>query len=178
MIENIDNWISGMALVVAVMAAIFAWYAASQAKRQADAVLGNVPASFAAFQLENDNYSSIAFLVIEIINHNRRALLIDEITIEKDDRIHVVEEAARRKSHTMAVIEAINGTPNTFEIPLRIRGCGMNEPPAILERTYSCMWKSEEDKAPARVGFRVKYRFEGSRETLIGFSSSSVVRSD
>lgn len=162
-----NDYISIVSAVVAAIAAGFAFVSSKHAKRQADAVLGEIPPSFGAYQNPTEEYSSIASLSIEIINHNRRALLIEEVSLEYPNTVLIYRDSSNSRAVIGEIMDAVTQGPRTlsFEIPYRLRGSSPNSDPAMMILPFDCQWRDQEPTAPTKFFFRVRFRLDGDRES-------------
>ncbi|MBA8851220.1 hypothetical protein FHW20_002155 [Ochrobactrum intermedium] len=162
-----SDYIAGVSAIGAALAACFAWMSAKQSKRQADAVLGDVEPSFGAYQNPPDEYSEQASLSIEIVNHNKRPLLIEELSFEYPPSVIIFSDSETLRGVIESIFDAMKDGPRIkrFEIPLRLRGRGTNEQSSLLTIPMRCSWKIGEERAPINFYVRVRYRQEGDRDT-------------
>lgn len=174
-----SDWISLTALVAAAGSALFTWLSTRQAKRQADAVLGDVPPTFGVYQVENVEYSSQALIHIEAVNHNRRPLLIHEFSFQYPETAIVFADYESLDGVIRSIIRAVADNPkgHKWEIPQRLKGCGMNSEPHTLTLPFRCGWKVDAERHPFKFGFRVEYSQEGKAERHQAYRSLSVIPS-
>lgn len=172
-----SDYIAGISAIGAALAACFAWMSARQSKRQADAVLGDVPPSFGAYQKASVEHSVLASLDIEMINHNRRALLIDSISLEYPETVILFNDSEDTRKIIGSIIDGMKQGPRIqhFPIPHRIRGSGLNSEPSQLVLPFKCGWKMHEDLAPINFYFRVEYRLEGDKDSANAFGGVRIV---
>ncbi|GEM_PF-6592785 len=172
-----SDYIAGISAIGAALAAFFAWMSAKQSKRQADAVLGDVAPSFGAYQKPSIEHAILASLDIEIINHNRRALLIDSITLEYPETVIIFTDSDDTKTMIGSIIDGMKKGPRTqtFQIPYRIRGSGMNSEPTPLVLPFKCGWKQGERREPIDFYFRVEYRLDGHTNSTSAFGGVRIV---
>ncbi|RRD22695.1 hypothetical protein ECB98_18980 [Brucellaceae bacterium VT-16-1752] len=170
-----SEWIALASAVGALIAAVFAWRAAKQAKRQADAVLGDVPASFGAFQEETTGSNSVAQIRFEIVNHNRKALLVRKIWFENEAGVEVLKHHSDSTSLITDILNraATGDASYGFEIPHRIKGCGSNNEPSFLILPFRARWKSNRFSFPLYFG--CCYFFEGEKEDRLAYASVKVI---
>ncbi|MGV2981203.1 hypothetical protein ACERNI_13500 [Camelimonas sp. ID_303_24] len=173
--------VSIVALLASLAAALFTWTSAKQAKRQADAVLGEVPPAVGVYQQKTNQMTSNASIVVEITNHNRSAMLIDMITIAADtNHVDVVRYHSHLKDAYLEIIDYYSwrGSNYTFETPLRVRGCGANSPPDVLHIPFTCIWKDKGDRRPADLAVEFIFRFEGKPGAETAKCTAKVFRPD
>jgi hypothetical protein len=172
-----SDWISLTALVVAAGSAAFTWVSTRQAKRQADAVLGDVSPTFGVYQVENVEYSSQALINIEVVNHNRRPLLIHEFSFQYPESAIVFADYESLDGVIRSIIKAVSDNPkgHKWEVPQRLKGCGMNSEPHTLTLPYRCGWKVDTERQPFRFGFSVEYSQEGQAERHQAYGSLDVM---
>lgn len=172
------DWISLTAATVAAGSAVFAWLSTRQARRQADAVLGDVAPTFGVYQVEHTEYSSQAVINIEVVNHNRRPLLIHEFSFQYPrERAIVFADYESLDGVIRSIIKAVADNPkgHKWEIPQRLRGCGMNSEPHSMTLPYRCGWRVDTERKPFTFGFRVEYSQEGQAERHQAYGSVEVV---
>ena len=174
-----NDYIAVGAAVISLLSVAFSFYSGRQAKRQADAVLGDVPPSFGVYQIARTEYTSQESLSIEIINHNRRALLIEEITLEYPSTVTLFADAADTRTVIGNIIDGMKTGTRTkqLEIPHRIRGHGINSAPSILLLPFKCHWLDSENREPVAFCFRLGYRLDGDKESLDAFGCVRVIPS-
>lgn len=163
---GVSDWIATTAAVIALFSMALAWLSTLQAKRQADAVLGEVKPTFGVYQAEYVKHSSQAALKFEILNHNRRALLVHELSFQYPDDVIVFSDHDDLTGVIGAIIEAVKdgGRTKKFAIPHRVKGCGMNAVPHELMIPFRCGWKSGVSPKPFRFCFKAEYKQEGDRQ--------------
>lgn len=162
-----SDWIAAVAVAVSLISALLAWLSAAQAKRQADAVLGEVNPTFGVYQAEYVEYSRQASLKFEILNHNRRALLVHELSFQYPDDVIVFTDHDDLTGVIGSIIEAVKqgGRTKKFAIPHRVKGCGMNAVPHELVIPFRCGWRTDVKPKSFRFCFKAEYRQEGGLAT-------------
>lgn len=173
--EKLEQWFAALATVVAIVSALFAWSAARQAKRQADAVLGEVAPAFAAFQLPVEEFSSQSAFAVEIVNHNRRALLLHEFKFENPDAVILFSDSDDLDGLIASIMGSMEGRAQRWDVPLRIRGCGMNSEPHVLELKFRCGWKHGKARSPIKFCFRAEFSLEGKIDTEYGYGCTMIL---
>lgn len=176
---EISDYIAVGAAAISLVSVGFSFYSGKQAKRQADAVLGEVPPSFGAYQIPRSEFTSQESVSIEVINHNRRALLIEEITLEYPSTVMLFADALDTRTVIGNIIDGMNTGTRTkqLEIPHRIRGHGINSAPSVLMLPFKCHWKDSDNREPITFCFRLGYKLEGDRERSDSFGCVRVIPS-
>ncbi len=170
-----NDYISVVSAVVAAIAAGFAFVSSKHAKRQADAVLGNVSASFSAYQDDYKTGEYAARVRFEIVNHNRKPLLVHKIWLEYKGDVEVL----KHHKETVSLLDDIIRRADTgdasyiFDIPHRLRGCGANSDldQAILK--FRARWK--EDRTPFYLYFGSIWSFEGDKAHSFSYARMHVI---
>lgn len=171
---KIGDWATAAAAGIAIFSALFAWAAAKQAKRQADAVLGDVDPSFSTYQLQPKEFSVQSTVAVEIVNHNRRALLLHEFAFEHPDGVLVFAEQEDLRGLISSIIHSQRMQGHRWDVPLRIRGCGLNSEPQFLELLFRCGWKDSEPRSPIKFCFKAEYSLEGKHERFYAYGCTMV----
>ncbi|MDQ0454691.1 hypothetical protein [Rhizobium paknamense] len=169
-----DLLISAASALFALLSAAFALHSARQAKRQADAVLGDIPPSFSVYQRDFEEFTSHATIVIEIVNHNRRPMLIHELALDYREGIIVFEDGKDTASAIISLLRASRNRAHRFDIPLRLAGCGPNMQPEKVGLTFCCSWQSEVPRRPVEFGVRGEFLLDGDRTVYLGYGSTII----
>ncbi|MAN76000.1 MAG: hypothetical protein CML24_02070 [Rhizobiales bacterium] len=156
--------IAVVALVISGFAAFFAWRTSTEAKRQADAVLGDLPPIISLYQIPTDQYAAFAEIAVEITNHNRRPLYIARWSFDFPDDLYVFQHHDDQREGIAAIIGAIiDGKRDfVFDLPLRMPSAIPQMPPPKETATFNLSGQqSKRPTAPFDVSMTVWYRIDG-----------------
>jgi hypothetical protein len=171
---GIGDWGAVAAAAVAVVSALFAWSSARQAKRQADAV-GDVDPTFSTYQQQRKIIAPQPVVAVEIVNHNRRPLLLHEFSFEHPDTVIVFAEQDDLRDLIASIMHSMEKRTQRWDIPLRIRGCGLNSLPESMELKFRCGWKSGEPRTPIKFCFRAEYSLDGKPDRFYTYGCTMVL---
>lgn len=162
---QISEWIALVSAIGAIIAAVFAWWAAKQAKRQADAVLGDVPPTFGAYQLPDNKKDYRNRLAIEIVNHNRLPLFLHSLRLEfpLGAIIHRDTNNTRDLIHALFDSIVLDKTEYSFDVPLRLSGRFNSELPSVSTSIFNVSYASDQDPFGFVIGVRIQYKLDGER---------------
>jgi hypothetical protein len=150
--------------VAAILAALFAFSAARQAKRQADAVLGEVEPIFSAYQLPDDGKNYRHRVAIEIVNHHRLPLYVLGINLDYPDWVVVHKGAEEHRDLVAALYDVVVNQKRdyAFDVPFRLSGRFANEMPAISTSIFNVNFPDQNKHGGFMIGFNIRYRMHGS----------------
>lgn len=168
------DWIAGFSAVAAILAAVFAFSSARQAKRQADAVLGDLEPVFSAYQLPDDGKSYRHRVAFEIVNHNRLPLYLLSIKLEYPDWAVVHRGAEEVRDLVSAIYDVVvQGKKDyVFDVPFRLSGRFSSDMPAISTSIFNINFPDKSKQGGFVLGFIVHYRMHGSKQVRIAFVST------
>lgn len=155
--------VSWFAVVVAAVAAGFSWYTAQQSRRQADAVLGDLPPVISLYQ-PNEQVRVFARCELEIINHNRRPIYIDRVKFDFPEGLRIFQEHGEQRADLISIMEAVvHGKRDfVFDIPLRMQGAHQSKEPHVLTTVFKVSTlESQTPTDPFDVSAVVWYRIDG-----------------
>lgn len=178
---SFETWVAITSAIAAVSSVAFSGWSAFQSKRQADAVFGDVPASFGLYQEPAKEISSLSDATFEIVNHNRQALLLHSLSMEFPDGIEVMQAHESTVSLIRDIISQLRNKQSayTFDIPHRIRGCGANSEPHLFTIPFKCRWIDyEKKKFPFSLYFKCEYSYEGKPDRHFGYPGVRIIPPD
>jgi hypothetical protein len=160
MSENLDAW---LAVLVATFAACFTWYTAMQSRRQADAVLGDLPPIISLFQPQPFD-GAFAGIELEVLNHNRRPIYIDRVKFDFPEGMRIFQEHVEERATLMSIFDAVVGGKRdfVFDLPVRMKGAHPSAPPPALGTRFKVT--TDESKTPVEpfdVSAVVWYHIDG-----------------
>lgn len=165
---ELSDFMAGVAVVVAVAAAYFTHVSSKQAKRQADAVLGDLPPIISLYQVPAHDYHPFAVIAIEIINYNRRPIHIARWEFDFPDDMYVFQDHDDNRESIAAIMAAIvEGQRDfVFDLPLRMPGAVPQMAPITEKTTFNIAEPAERGArhhptAPFDVSMTVWYRVDG-----------------
>lgn len=168
-LSTFESWAVIVAGIAAIVSAGFAVSAARQAKRQADAVLGDVPPVISLYQPPVAAWTSFAQVALEIINHNRRPIYIERWKFDFPADYRIFQDHQDERASLGAIFDAVmHGKRDfTFDIPQRLPGSsGSSDVPT--ERAVFKISDAKSETPP--VGFGVKamvwYRVDGEKKLM------------
>jgi len=169
-----SEWIALVSASGAIAAAGFAWWAASQAKRQADAVLGDVPPLFGAYQLPDNGKDYRNRFSVEIVNHNRLPLFLYSLRLEYPSEAVVYRESKNTRDLLHALYDTIvtNKKIYSFDVPLRLSGRFSSELPAISTSIFNVGYAQGEDPFGFPIGITFKYKLDGEKHLRTAYAST------
>lgn len=171
---EINDWIAGWSALAAILAAAFAFSSARHAKRQADAVLGDVEPVFSAYQLPDDGRNYRHRVAIEIVNHNRLPLYVMSITLEYPDWVVVHRGAEEVRDIIAALYDVIieGKREYVFDVPFRLPGRFSSDMPAVNTSIFNVSFPDKNKQGAFVLGFRIGYRMHGSKDDRVAFASA------
>lgn len=162
------DWSDYIAIIAAIISAVsmaFTFQSSRQAKRQANAVLGDVPPSFGLYQNPIEPHELQASISLEIINHNRKALLIHSLRLERPDSVFIFSTQDESEYNLWNIIKSVTDENSEYipQVPYRLRGSGLNSLPPSLELPFICHWNNYEQckREPVKIYFKIEYSHEG-----------------
>jgi hypothetical protein len=172
-----SSWAAFGALLISFLSALAALQTRTQAKRQADAVLGDVPPSFSVYQVDAKDFSYSVKVEVEIVNHNRRALLLRRLEFVYPDNVLVVADKSELRDLIREVLKAAAEKSRSYswEIPLRLRGCAMNSEPESLTIPFRCSWKQIAKPSAFNFYIKAEYSIDGNKDIEVGFGAAAIV---
>jgi hypothetical protein len=173
--EDASLWLAATAVLISLCSLAFAWMQARHSARQADAATGAVEPVFSAYQAEDEEFSSHSYVEVEMVNHNRKPILLHKITIEQPRNAEVflgldsvdLLRAGRNRSSSRTL---------QFDPPVRIAGCGGNSEALRWSEKYTCQWDDSAGGEPVKCGFRLEYSVDGERQRHETFASAGLSR--
>lgn len=170
-----SDYIAFLSAAVALCAAGFTFYSARQSKRQADAVLGDVPPVFSAFQIPDDGKEYRNRFAVEIVNHNRLPLYIQSIRLNFPNTVIVYRRSTGFRDLLSAIYDSVieNKKEYTFDIPLRVAGRFHSEQPTISLSEFNVSYTNQDEEHGFVVGVAITYKFDGQRHTSTAYASTS-----
>ncbi len=164
-----NNFIAWSALIVSATSALFSWHTLRQAKRQADAVMGDLPPVISLFQPE---FSGQAFAVIklEVSNFNRLPLYIDKVEFDILEGLRIFMESTDERDTHISMWHAIAHGNRKFslDLPQRLLGSHPSAPPTRIENTFKITTSnSGTPKEPIDVKCTVWCRVDGEDKPII-----------
>lgn len=157
-----------LALGVSIVSAFFAWQSASQAKRQANAVMGDVPPSISLYQPIPESFRSFAVIALEIVNHNRRPIYIERWKFDFPEEMTIFQDHDDSRKSIAAIIDAVRNGKRDFtpELPLRLAGNSDRDPAPFLNTSFHIAGPRTDEGAkptdPFDLAVTVWYRVDGS----------------
>ncbi|MGF0520606.1 hypothetical protein ACQEDT_03765 [Agrobacterium pusense] len=171
---EINDWIAGLSALAAILAAAFAFSSARQAKRQADAVLGDVEPVFSAYQLPDDGKNYRHRVAIEIVNHNRLPLYVQSIRLEYPDWVLIHRGAEEVRDLVAALYDVVieKKREHVFDVPFRLAGRFSSDMPAVSTSIFNVRFLDQNQQGGFVLGFIVRYRMHGSKQVRVAFAST------
>ncbi|MBA8799226.1 hypothetical protein FHW77_002965 [Agrobacterium sp. RC10-4-1] len=99
------------AFIISVLSAWFSWYTSQQSRRQADAVMGDLPPVVSLFQPESRG-RAFAIIDLEVINYNRLPLYVDKIEFDIPEGLRIFKEHTEERQTMLSIM---------VELPLKNR---------------------------------------------------------
>lgn len=162
--------IAGLALVVSGFAAFFAWRTSTEAKRQADAVLGDLPPIISLYQPTRDRYGSFANVAVEIVNHNRRPLYVTRWSFDFPDGMRIFQDHDDQRATLGAIFDAVmRGKRDfVFDLPIRMPGASAQTPPPLEMAVFNVSTSdSKTPHEPFDISMTVWYRVDGEEDLTV-----------
>lgn len=156
--------VSWLALVASGFAAFFAWRTAVEARRQADAVLGELPPTISLFQPTRRHNGGFAIVELEIVNHNRLPIYIDRWLFDFPEGMRIFQDHKDERQTLGAIFDAVLRERRDFTLDLSVRMSGSSaREPSPVERAVFNITDSQSaaPKEPLDVSVTVWYRVDG-----------------
>lgn len=125
------------AFIISVLSAWFSWYTSQQSRRQADAVMGDLPPVVSLFQPDSRG-RAFAIIDLEVINYNRLPLYVDKIEFDIPEGLRIFKEHTEERQTMLSIMDAIvhGNRAFVFDLPRRISGSHPSAPPNVLSDTF------------------------------------------
>lgn len=156
--------VAWLALAVSIVAAFFAWRTSVEARRQADAVIGDVPPTISLFQPKREHNGGFAVVELEIVNHNRLPIYIERWQFDFPEGMRIYQAHDNERQTLGAIFDAVMHQTRNFALDLSVRIPGSSaREPAPFERAIFNI-TDENSKGPVEpidVSATVCYRVDG-----------------
>lgn len=162
--------VAWLALVVSCVASFFAWRTAVEARRQADAVIGELPPTISLYQPAQRHSGGFAVIALEIVNNNRRPLYVERWQFDFPDEHRIFQAHQKNERQTLfAIFDAVKyGKKDfTFDLSIRLPGSTARNPSPQEVAVFNI--STNETRAPGEpldVSVKIWYRLDGDDQAV------------